>query len=137
MVCRVQAATDLPMLKEQISYKQSVISEQRGREEVDVARVFVTKQVQQQLGAFDRAKSEVSIAGQNLAVADNRVKLTRRLFELGRSDNFSVTDAEDAYRKAENDFLATKAESSVASYRLLKVLGTLMEYPEDLKPKTN
>jgi outer membrane protein TolC len=130
-----RAATDLPMRKEQISYKQSLVSEQSAREAVDISEIFIQKQVQQQLLAFDRAKSEAIIAGRNLAAADSRVKLSRRLFELGRSDNFSVTDAEDAYRKAENDFLAAKAEASVAAYRLRRVLGSLIEYPEDLKPK--
>jgi outer membrane protein TolC len=131
----MQAATDLPLRKEKISYKQSVVSEQSAREDVDRTQFFIKKQVQQQLLAFERAKSEVTIAEKNLTVADSRVKLAQRLFELGRSDNFSVTDAEDSYRKAENDFLAAKAEASVVSYRLLKILGTLIEYPEDLKPK--
>jgi outer membrane protein len=131
----LQASTDLPMRQEQISYKQSVVSEQSAREDVDISEVFVTKQVQQQLLAFERAKSEVNITEKNLAAARSRVRLARRLFELGRSDNFSVTDAEEAYRNAENTFFAAKAEASAAAYRLLRVLGSLIEYPEDLKPK--
>jgi outer membrane protein TolC len=131
----LQASTDLPMRQEQISYKQSVVSEQSAREDVDISEVFVKKQVQQQLLAFERAKSEVNIAEKNLTAARSRVRLARRLFELGRSDNFSVTDAEEAYRNAENTFLAAKAEASAAAYRLLRVLGSLIEYPEDLKPK--
>lgn len=131
----LQAVTDLPMRQEQISYKQSVVSEQSAREDVDIAEVFVRKQVQQQLLAFGRARSEAVIAGQNLDSARSRVRLARRLFELGRSDNFSVTDAEEAFRNAENTFFAAKAESSVATYRLLRVLGSLIEYPDDLKPK--
>ena len=132
----VQAATDLPMRKEQISYKQSVVNEQSALEDVDISKIFIQKQIRQELLWFDRVKSETIIAGQNLAAADRRARLARRLFDLGRSDNFSVTDAEEAYRKAENDYLAAKAESSVAAYRLLRVLGTLIEYPEDLKPKS-
>ena len=131
----LQAVTDLPMRQEQISYKQSIVSEQGAREDVDISEVFVRKQVQQQLLAFDRANSEVVIAEKNLDAAQGRVRLARRLFELGRSDNFSVTDAEEAYRTAENTFFVAKAEASVAAYRLLRVLGTLIEYPEDLKPK--
>lgn len=131
----LQASTDLPMRQEQISYKQSVVSEQGAREDVDISEVFVTKQVQQQLLAFERARSEVNIAEKNLVAARSRDRLARRLFELGRSDNFSVTDAEEAYRNAENTFFAAKAEASAAAYRLLRVLGSLIEYPEDLKPK--
>lgn len=131
----LQASTDLPMRQERISYKQSVVSEQSAREDVDISEVFVKKQVQQQLLAFERAESEVNIAEKNLAAARSRVRLARRLFEVGRSDNFSVTDAEEAYRTAENTFFAAKAESSVAAYRMLRVLGSLIEYPEDLKPK--
>lgn len=132
----LQASTDLPMRQEQISYKQSIVSEQSAREDVEISEVFVKKQVQQQLLAFERAESEVNIAGKNLAAAKSRVRLARRLFEVGRSDNFSVTDAEEAYQTAENTFFAAKAEASAAAYRLLRVLGSLIEYPEDLKPKS-
>ena len=131
----LQASTELPMRQEQISYKLSVVSEQSAREDVEISEVYVKKQVQQQLLAFERAKSEVNIAEKNLAAAKNRVRLARRLFEVGRSDNFSVTDAEEAYRTAENTFFSAKAEASAAAYRLLRVLGSLIEYPEDLKPK--
>ena len=131
----LQATTDLPMRQERISYKQSVVSEQRAREDVDISEVFVRRQVQQQLLAFDRAKAEVVIAEKNLDAAASRVRLARRLFEVGRSDNFSVTDAEDAFRTAENAFFSARAEASAAAYRLLRALGSLIEYPEDLKPK--
>jgi outer membrane protein TolC len=57
------------------------------------------------------------------------------MFEIGRGDSFSMSDAEDTLLQARNRMLAAQSEVSLAAYRLMKTLGTLIEYPADLKPK--
>jgi outer membrane protein TolC len=57
------------------------------------------------------------------------------MFLIGRADNFTVADAENALIEAENDILAARAGLSISTYRLLRALGTLLEAPDDLKPK--
>ncbi len=68
-------------------------------------------------------------------LAESRAKLARRLFELCRGENISVTDAEEAYCQAENQLFAARAEGSISGYRMFRVLGTLSEVSEELKPK--
>ena len=53
---------------------------------------------------------------------------------MGKGDSFSVTDAEDALLQAQNQMLQAGSEALLASYRLLRAVGLLIGYPEDLKP---
>jgi hypothetical protein len=84
--------------------------------------------------AHRRARDELDIAKRNFALAASRAKLTRRLFKLGRENNFSVTDAETAFIRSENRLFVAQSESVNSGYRLMRALGTLVESPAYLKP---
>ncbi len=99
-----------------------------------IIELAIAREVNQQRAAYRRAQAELKIAERNKDLAASRRKLAQRLFDLGRSDQFSVTDAEETFLLAENQWLATRAEASLAGYRFLHVLGTLVETPQDLKP---
>ncbi|MFH0881010.1 MAG: TolC family protein [Lentisphaerota bacterium] len=129
------ADTDLMKRSEKTAYRQSIISKQTAFDNIDSARNMISRQVSQQRLAYARACSEVVIAGRNLTLADNRLKLARKLYELGRGDSFAVSDAEDEYSKAQQEFLRTQAEVSIAGYRMLRSMGTLLPYPNELKPQ--
>jgi outer membrane protein TolC len=130
----LQAATDFPMRQENLAYQQSMLDEQSAVEDIRDAESLVQRQVYQQKLAYDRARADILIAERNLNLAQSRLKLAKRMFEMGRGDNFAVSDSEDEFLKAEREYLRAQAEASVAGYRLLRVMGTLMEYPEELKP---
>jgi outer membrane protein TolC len=53
---------------------------------------------------------------------------------MGRGDNFAVTDAEQQFQQAETAWLAAQTEATLAGYKLLRLLGTLIEHPDELKP---
>jgi outer membrane protein TolC len=99
-----------------------------------IIELTIAREVNQQRAAYRRAHAELKIAERNKDLAASRQKLAQRLMELGRTDLFSVTDAEEMFLMAENQWLAARAEASLAGYRLLYVLGTLVETPESLKP---
>ncbi len=101
---------------------------------IEITELSIARQVHQQLLVYKRTQSELKIATRNLSLASSRAKLARRLFELGRGDNFSVTDAEEAFLQAENQLFSAQEEASLAGYRLSYILGTLIESPEVLKP---
>jgi outer membrane protein TolC len=103
-------------------------------ETIRVFELSIARQVQQRIAAYERAQTEVGIARRNLVLAASRAELARRLFEMGRGDHFSVTDAEDAYVDAQNRWFDAESESSLSGYRLMRVLGTLLEPPATLKP---
>ncbi|MCX6565107.1 MAG: TolC family protein [Candidatus Aminicenantes bacterium] len=101
-----------------------------------IVELSIAREVNQQRAAYRRARAALGISERNKDLAASRQKLAQRLFELGRGDQFSVTDAEETFLEAENQWLSARAEASLAGFRLLYVLGTLVETPDDLKPRS-
>ncbi len=129
----LRAGTDFPLRKERVAFQQSLLDERSALENIADAESLVQRQVYQQRLAYERARADILIAARNLNLASNRLKLARKRFDLGRGDNFTVSDAEDEYLKAEREYLRAQSEAGVAGYRLLRVMGSLVEYPDDLK----
>ncbi|MCO6401023.1 MAG: TolC family protein [Verrucomicrobia bacterium] len=126
--------TDLNQSHERARLGQAILSRESAIESVRIRELAITREVQQQTTAYRRAMDEMRIAERNHQLALQRAKLARRLFEIGRGDNFSVTDAEEALTDAEDRRLSSRAEASVAGYNYLNTLGTLLEAPAVLRP---
>lgn len=110
-------------------------AEETARLAIDELALAVRREVEQRLLAYRRALTDRSIAARNAELAVRRARLARRLYEAGRGDSFAATDAEAARAQAETTLLAARAEARLAVYRILRALGTLVEYPEELKPE--
>ena len=74
----------------------------------------------------------IYLAARNAGLAANRAELARSLFEAGRASADSVSDAEMDRVNAELSELAARREASVAAYRLLHGLGTLVPAPPEI-----
>lgn len=105
------------------------------RENVQIVKLSISREVQQALANYRRVQADLKLAEQNVELADRRARLARRLFQAGRGDHFSVTDAEEAFLQSQNNWLDARSAVNLAAYRLLDVLGTLVETPDDLKPE--
>lgn len=127
-------SSDLPLRNETLAADEAGIRLESAELKTDALRSAIARQVRQALLAYNRLQEERVLAERNHAVANDRVRLSRRLFEMGKGDNFSVSDAEEELRQAEDQMLSAQADASVAVYRLKRVLGTLMDYPPDLAP---
>ena len=130
----ISGDTELTRTRERAELGQATVSREAARETVHIRELAIAREVQQLISAYQRARSELGIAERNYQLAESRARLARRLFEIGRGDNFSVTDAEQALNDADTRLLATRAEASLSGYQLLRGLGNLVETPEDLKP---
>jgi outer membrane protein TolC len=126
--------TDVPQRGARAELGRARIDEKTATQKLEILASAVGLQVHQALLAHGRAGQEVGLAARNRLLAENRARLARRMFVMGRADNFTVADAENGLLEAENDLLEARAELSVTTYRLLRTLGTLIESPEDLKP---
>jgi outer membrane protein TolC len=120
--------------EERAALEQARLSGSSADLNTGIVELAIAREVNQQRAAYRRAQAELKIAERNKDLAASRRQLAQQLFELGRSDQFSVTDAEETFLLAENQWLASRAEASLAGYRFLHVLGTLIETPPDLKP---
>jgi outer membrane protein TolC len=128
------ADTDFNPVLTRAAVKGAQLDQESSAQSVRITELSIAREVQQVLATYRRAQVEMKIAGKNIVLAEKRARLARRLFEVGRGDNFSVTDAEEAYIDANTQLLQARADASVTGYRLLRTLGTLVEYPESLEP---
>ncbi|TAN35956.1 MAG: TolC family protein [Verrucomicrobia bacterium] len=131
----LQSGSELGTGKEHIAYRQAQLDERTAGDDIETTRRLIERQVRQQWLELTRAQAEIGLALRNRTVAESRLRLARRLFEMGRGDNFSVTDAEQQFQSVETAWLAAQTEAAVAGYRLRRIMGTLIECPEELKPE--
>ena len=130
----LQSDSDLWSGKEKIAYQHAQLDERTALADIETARRLIERQVRQQWLEQARATAEVSQAQRNRTVAEARLRLARRLFEMGRGDNFAVTDAEQQFQQVEIAWLTAQTEAALAGYKLRRLLGTLIECPDELKP---
>ncbi len=130
----LQADGDLGSGRERIAYRQAQLDERTALTDIETARRLIERQVRQQLLEQARAAGEIGQAQRNRTIAEGRLKLARRLFEMGRGDNFTVTDAEQQFQQAQSAWLSAETEAALAGYKLRRLLGTLLECPDELKP---
>ena len=129
----ISADTDFNRARENTDLRSANIDKTIILQDIKALELSIDLQVRQHIRAYERAHKEIEIAEKNLTNAATRLKFARRLFDLGRGDNFSVTDAEHALFQAKTQLFSTRALASIKSYRLSRALGTLIVAPSDLK----
>ncbi len=132
----LSATTDFNRARARTALRNAEIDKTITLQDIKALELSIELQVRQHIRAYELARTEIKIAEINLTNAAARVKFARRLFDLGRGDNFSVTDAEDALFQAKTRLFSTRAQASIQSYRLSRALGTLIAAPSDLKSVT-
>ena len=130
----VTAASRYSVSQQKISLARAKVNLENAGDEVENAARAITREVQQQLVSYQSLRTEMEIESRNFDIAGRRVELARRLFEAGKGDHLSVTDAEDQFAAAAARKFSSASEAAVAGYRLLLTLGTLVDYPAALKP---
>jgi outer membrane protein TolC len=128
------AKSELPLRSERNAVKQADIGLDASKMKIDAVKDDISKQVMQALASCERSKSEIVTAEKNYRLAQSRALSARRMFERGRGDSFTVSDAEDGLKDAEANWLSAQADASLTAYRFLRVAGLLLEYPNELKP---
>ncbi len=132
---RLESDTGLNRTREKLEYKQSLLQQTRALENIRAVHLSIIREVELRLLAYHRAHNELTVLEGNFQHAGARLKLARRLFRIGRSDGFSVTDAEHAFFTAQSLWFSGKSEALINGYRLLNATGTLIETPNHLRPR--
>ena len=131
----VSGHADLLQHRNKTAVAAAAVDVEAAREAVQIKSLSIAREVQQAVSAYRQARTALTIAGRNYESAQARAELARRLFEMGRGDNFAAIDAESAFIDAETSLLDSRSLSCVAGYRLLRAMGTLTEVPPALKPQ--
>lgn len=129
----LESDTDFVRARERADLSRQVVDVATAEQQLDILDNRVVRDVRQQHLAYQRAHRNLATADRNLQLAVDRVRLSRRRFEQGRGDSFTVTDAEDSFVLAQQQRLTARADASIAGYRLLHALGTLVETPAGLR----
>ena len=127
--------SDLHRRAERSALKRNLIGAAAAEEDLLTLENRIRREVQQAVQDYERAAEQTALDGRNLQLAGDRARLARRLFELGRGDNFTATDAEAELLRAQSRQLENESEVTVAAFRLKRVTGTLVESPDALKPR--
>ena len=129
----LSAGTVFNRTREKIRVEQADIEKNSSEQLINILQQSISRQIQQAILTYRRTNADLKILERNLEHALARLELAQRLFEIGRGDNFSVTDAEEAFVEAESRLYQGRADTLVSSYSLLRTIGTLTETPNELK----
>lgn len=127
------AETDLNKSQDKTKVSEAGVDVDSAHQIIAIKCWEIAREVQQSMSNYRRWRVELQIAERNYKLAESRAELARHLFKIGRGDNFSVTDAEEASKNAEIQLLATRAEASLSGYLYLHALGTLIQHPDQLR----
>ncbi len=130
----VSGDTDLNTRAARLDIERAQLQAASAAQRIRVVELGIAREVRQAMLAYRRSRADLKTLDANLENARARLELARRLFEAGRADNFSVTDAEEAFLDAQRDRLSGRASASLAGYDLLHALGVLVDVPAALKP---
>ena len=130
----LSADTDFNLAVERAALGQAKVGEESSNQLIRVQKLSIARELQQSILLYRRAHAELKILIRNLQHAAARLQLAQRLFDIGRGDNFSVTDAEEAFLQAESQLLFSQSTASISGYELLRAMGILTEVPDKLKP---
>ena len=133
-VVGLESDYDLNRTSDRIEIRTTALDAEAARQELELRALSITREVQQALSEVRRRRSNLSIATRNFELASARAELARSLFEIGRGDSFAATDAEAALSEAQLRLLQARADRSIATYAMLRAMGTLIDHPEALKP---
>jgi outer membrane protein TolC len=111
---------------------QAAAAEESAGLALEVRRRLIARRVLQAIAECRRTAAELDIAARNRQLAEDRSRLSRRLYVIGRGDSFSVSDAEGQQADAENRLFEARSAARLAQYALLHAMGALIEHPREL-----
>ena len=121
--------------RERLAARRAELDEATALDDLDSARQRIEREVRERHRALESALAETAPAQRQRDLAETRLRLARRLFEMGRGDPFGVSDAEQQFQQAEAAMLAARIEAVLADYRLRRETGMLIETLDALKPR--
>jgi outer membrane protein TolC len=120
---------------DRLGTKRAELDEASAAAIVDIRREAIAREVLQTLADCRRAATELGIAVSNRKLAEDGARLARRLYEMGRGDAFTLSDAETQLARAESRLLEVRSSHRLSAYAVLHATGALIEHPDELKPQ--
>lgn len=107
--------------------RQSGLRAERLEQQIEEIHRAIQLDVRGSLRNLQRAEASHRIAIRSRQVAERRLTLATRLEALEQGDARSLAEAEEAHATAVRNELTARSEASLAAYRVLRAMGTLLE----------
>jgi outer membrane protein TolC len=122
--------TDIKRTVERANYKQSLISVKGALRSESLQRDEVVREAKREHRNLRRQEQRIKIQQDQIQDSKGQLELAQIKFRWGLADNFDVIDAEETLRRAETNLLSVVIDYIIGTYRLRRVMGTLIAKPE-------
>jgi len=122
---------DLPLDRksERNTYRAALISHERAKRELELAKENVTLDVRAAWRTLDQAKRAYEIALKGVELNKRRVEEQNLLAELGRATALNQVDAQNDLNEAENNLTAALVSHTIARLEFWRDMGILYIKP--------
>jgi len=121
------SSTDFARTSEKNSYRQSLIALQSAELDLADAKDQLSKEIRSQMDALEKTKQRIQLVEEQIHTAMGKLELAEVKFNNGMADNFDMIEAETENHQAKLQLLSAQIDYIVGTYRLRKIIGTLIE----------
>jgi outer membrane protein TolC len=121
------SSTDFARSSEKNSYRQSLISLKSAELDLADAKDQLSKEIRSQIDTLEKTKQRIRLVEEQIHTAMGKLELAEVKFNNGMADNFDMIEAETENHQAKLQLLSAQIDYIVGTYRLRKIIGTLIE----------
>jgi outer membrane protein TolC len=122
--------TDMRRTVERANYEQSLISVKSARRSESLQRDEVVREAKREHRNLRRQEQRIKIQQDQIQDSKGQLELAQIKFRWGLADNFDVINAEESLRRAQTNLLSVVIDYIIGTYRLRRVMGTLIDRPK-------
>ncbi|RJP84593.1 MAG: TolC family protein [Desulfobacteraceae bacterium] len=120
------SSTDFARTAEKNSYRQSLIALKSKELELADTKDQLSKEVRSQLDMLEKTRERIRLMEAQIHDAMGKLELAEVKFNNGMADNFDVIEAETEHHLARLHLLSAQIDYIIGTYRLRKIIGTLI-----------
>ena len=125
-IIALNGPTDLFRSEEKAAFEQAKISVSRSKIDLENQKQRIVREVRAQLNQMKKKKKLIADRLEQERQAEGRLELALSKFNHGLADNFDLIESQSQMQQVQSDLLSDKTGYIVDTYRLRKVLGTLI-----------
>jgi outer membrane protein TolC len=119
--------TDIFRSEEKAAFSQANISLTKTKIDLENLKQRIMREVRAQINQMEKNKQLIADRIEQARQAEGKLKLALSKFNHGLADNFDLIESQTQIQQVQSDLLFDKINYIVDTYKLRKVLGTLID----------
>jgi len=119
--------TDIFRSEEKAAFNQANISLTKTKIDLENLKQRIMREVRAQINQMEKNKQLIADRIEQARQAEGKLKLALSKFNHGLADNFDLIESQTQIQQVQSDLLFDKINYIVDTYKLRKVLGTLID----------